>query len=66
VLTSVALAASSAVECSIGFAMSTCPVSGRLPRTARPAICAVNDARDRAGSTRQFPVAGRDGPPGLS
>jgi len=66
VLTPVALAARSAVECSIGSAMTTCPVSSRLPRTARPAIRTVNDARDHAGSTRQLPVAGRGGPPGLS
>src|SRR5690348_17249388 len=66
VLTSGALAVRSAVECSIGAAVTTCPVSGRLPRTARPAIRAVNDARDRAGSTHQLPVAGRGGPLGLT
>jgi hypothetical protein len=62
VLTALVLAASRAVESSIGSAISTPPVRGRRPRTGRPANDTVNDAcdwPDRAASCQRPVSAGR-------
>jgi len=58
------LAASRPVESSIGSVIRTSPVSGRHPRTARPATRAANDECECAGSTRQWPAASRGCLPG--
>ncbi len=66
VLTALARAASRTVEFSIGSLTSTWPVSGRRPRTDRPAPRTANDACDRPGSTRQLPETSRGCPSGRS